>query len=362
MSTITFTCYACNQTLKVGADKAGRKAKCVQCGTLLTIPVASGEQAVKAAPSARPSAAPSPKPSAVPPPPPPAPSRRDSRNDFDFEERPRRRDRDDDDRPRRRRDEEDDYDRPRRRRRDEEDDDDRPRRRDRDDDDDYDDEPKEDKRAVKRQRRAVGVGFTLYWWRFLCQVMIICVFLVVIALTFIAGTLLTRGEVLTVMGVLTGIFVIVALVMLCVASPILAIIGSCFLLRAPRKTGGRGLAVALLILESAIVLCMISTVLFAGLAGIGPRRGDFGAAQTNAVLALVMYITMILCYVAAFVMLMVLVRFVAQYLKDRTAASNAINLMILYIVMPFSGAVLTIVITLIVGAITKSELAARLVF
>jgi hypothetical protein len=56
MDLITFRCAACKQVLKIGADKAGRKAKC-KCGADLTIPSAS-EEAVK--PSAPP-----PKPPAV---------------------------------------------------------------------------------------------------------------------------------------------------------------------------------------------------------------------------------------------------------------------------------------------------------
>jgi hypothetical protein len=66
MSFITFQCYACNQMLKVGADKAGRKAKCNKCGTALTIPVASTVQEPAAAP---------PPPAAAPPPLPPTPAR-----------------------------------------------------------------------------------------------------------------------------------------------------------------------------------------------------------------------------------------------------------------------------------------------
>lgn len=38
MSAITFSCHACNRSMRVGIDKAGRKAKCPQCGTVLTIP------------------------------------------------------------------------------------------------------------------------------------------------------------------------------------------------------------------------------------------------------------------------------------------------------------------------------------
>jgi hypothetical protein len=41
METITFRCTTCKFVLKVGADKAGRKAKCSKCGTLLVIPAGS---------------------------------------------------------------------------------------------------------------------------------------------------------------------------------------------------------------------------------------------------------------------------------------------------------------------------------
>ena len=92
MAVITFQCYACNQVLQVGADNAGRKAKCSQCGTILTIPVLAAEamiEGVTAAPVA------------------PQP-RRDEVAVARDEPAPRRRDDYDDDRPRRRR--PDDYD------------------------------------------------------------------------------------------------------------------------------------------------------------------------------------------------------------------------------------------------------------
>src|SRR5213595_3171279 len=41
METITFRCTACGHVLKIGADKAGRKAKCTKCGLALTIPATS---------------------------------------------------------------------------------------------------------------------------------------------------------------------------------------------------------------------------------------------------------------------------------------------------------------------------------
>jgi hypothetical protein len=52
MSFITFQCYACGKALKVPGDKAGRKAKCNQCGTVLTIPAQSSVPETPAAPEA----------------------------------------------------------------------------------------------------------------------------------------------------------------------------------------------------------------------------------------------------------------------------------------------------------------------
>ncbi len=45
MESITFRCSACQHTLKVGADKAGRKARCNKCGADLTIPAAASAPA-----------------------------------------------------------------------------------------------------------------------------------------------------------------------------------------------------------------------------------------------------------------------------------------------------------------------------
>jgi hypothetical protein len=44
METITFRCTTCQQVLRVSADKAGRKAKCTQCGTALTIPAQAEDE------------------------------------------------------------------------------------------------------------------------------------------------------------------------------------------------------------------------------------------------------------------------------------------------------------------------------
>jgi len=150
---ITFQCYSCQKVLRVGEDKAGKKAKCAQCGTILTIPMASAEEEVV---GAEVEAEPEPRPR-------PRPSRDDDDLDDDVPPRPRRKrdddydDRDDDDdRPRSRRRgraDDDDDDRPRSRRRDraDDDDDDRPRSR-RGRDDDYDDYDDDDDRPRRRHR------------------------------------------------------------------------------------------------------------------------------------------------------------------------------------------------------------------
>jgi ribosomal protein S27E len=45
MDFISFRCTSCNQGLKIGADKAGRRIKCTKCGTILTIPSSGLEEA-----------------------------------------------------------------------------------------------------------------------------------------------------------------------------------------------------------------------------------------------------------------------------------------------------------------------------
>lgn len=135
MADITFQCYACNQRLRVGADKGGKKTKCLKCGTVLTIPVAAVEPEVLA-----PEVIEDPVPPTRPIKPQPNPPVDDFR--FDTEEaRPtKRRLRDEEvqqERPRKRRDGEEQAEAPRKRRQEEADDaDDRPRKRDRRTDED----------------------------------------------------------------------------------------------------------------------------------------------------------------------------------------------------------------------------------
>ena len=95
MSVITFQCFACNQVLQVGADNAGRKAKCSQCGAILTIPTLTAERLVEGAAPL----------SAAPKPPPALGPRGGAADDAEVRDDvpPRRHGDYDDDRPRRRR-------------------------------------------------------------------------------------------------------------------------------------------------------------------------------------------------------------------------------------------------------------------
>ncbi|MBI3407524.1 MAG: hypothetical protein HY040_04110 [Planctomycetes bacterium] len=152
MADITFQCYACNQRLRVGADKGGKKTKCLKCGTVLTIPVAAVEPEVL-----------SPEMIEEPAPPPtrlikPQPNRPAEDFRFDREEaRPtKRRPRDESSRK-----EEAEEDRPRKRRRDEDDQTEAPRKRRREEaDEDADDRPRkrisrgEDEEERPRKRRS----------------------------------------------------------------------------------------------------------------------------------------------------------------------------------------------------------------
>jgi DNA-directed RNA polymerase subunit RPC12/RpoP len=60
---ISFQCTGCSHQMRIGADKAGRKAKCPRCGTSMVIPAANPSGIATAAPP----------PLASPPPPPPLP-------------------------------------------------------------------------------------------------------------------------------------------------------------------------------------------------------------------------------------------------------------------------------------------------
>ena len=284
MSTINFPCYACNQVLKVGTDKAGRKAKCIKCGTILTIPMASSEELVEAT---RPFPAKSPQAVKSTPPPP-------VMDDEDDRPRKRRRDEDEDedDRPRRRRDEdEEDEDRPRKRRRDEDDDDDQPRKRGRDDDDDDDrgrsrgrgrDDDEEDlddepvKKVSGNAQRVKGGLISMWLW---ISSFVIIGHVVIYAITdFVASQAVNRmlGGMMGMVGPSpVGRAIMVFLISAVLASPIVV-----FMIIGAKKwsnmKGGWGLALTAVIIATASGGLMAIGGIFGLIAVFAVSSGPFG--------------------------------------------------------------------------------------
>lgn len=336
MSTITFQCYSCQKVLRVGADKAGKKAKCVQCGTILTIPVSSPEEEAIVA-----ELEPAPRPPAVPrrhrdedddldddrP-----RRRRDRDDDDDADDRPRKRRRDDDDdlddedRPKRRRDRDDDEyddDRPRKRRRDDDDGDDRPRSRlarDDDDDEDYEEDRKPRRpKGLKQQKQALVAGLTLFWWKWLSWT-------IVLGLVF--GGILLAGLVRTVsMSASDSLIRILSLPigLTGLAGMVLGIVAASFTLRVPARTGYRGLSIPLLVLEC----CPAAFIVLVLLIG-GPVFVNFRPVGTGLVFSLLY----LLSIAAEFIVFMIFLRGLAMYFRDKGAARDAIVAMIYLLSVP----------------------------
>jgi hypothetical protein len=339
MSTITFQCYSCRQVLKVGADKAGRKAKCVKCGTVLTIPAGAPESFVEARPApARDRNAPLETRAKRPPPlPPPADEL------VEAEEVSPRRDReDDDDRPRRRRrdnGEAFEEDRPRsgRRRDDDEEDDEAPRRRrardgawDEDDEDDYD---RPDRRArqgkvrvFRAQIRALSGGLTCFYWKWYLSTAATCVAIIAgllaMALRFASPN--AAAVVWLILTIPTGLAAIAAV--------ILGIVGASLSVRVPPATGYRGLAIAVLVLEPA-PLCLSLVAIVAG--GLSVRDPFAGAWTSLACMSLAM-----LAFIAGFVVFMLFLRGLGFFTKDRHTARTALTAMIQGLVAFIVGPIL----------------------
>jgi len=341
-STITFQCYSCNQVLKVGSDKAGKKAKCIKCGTILTIPVASDEEEVEEVQA--------------------GPPRRSSARDEDEDDRPRKRrsrddDNDDDDRPRSRRgrddDDEDDDDRPRKRRSrddDDEDDDDRPRsRRSRDDDDDDDyDRPRkrsrdrdDDDDDYDRGRRKRGGGNP--WgkvrlgmlFEFITSGMLIgysgCMLLgtlmMLLAIVARSGGMLDFGFVLFKIGMV-----------LYVALQAPAVTGYVFTVFTPNKKGALGLGITSLVLGAVnlVIKIVFFMVPFFGTHGDfggmgGPGIGGAGmlpmVSTGSIAMAIILMILFVILLDSEYVLYPLYLRAVSQQLKERWLEGGCIRAM-----------------------------------
>ena len=250
MSVIVFTCSNCQQALRVVGETAGKKTKCVKCGTVLAIPLAptapvppQGNVAMMedvVADEREPSNG--------------SPLDNDSRARARDDDRPRRRARDDEDdddnRPRRRAREDDYDDRPRRRARDDEDDyDDRPRRRAREDDeDDYDDRPRKN---AKPAWNVVQVGLVM---EIVTAVMLMAYagLMVAFMLILLVGAMARSLEILE-LAVYCGIFGMAIYGLL----QIPAVVGYVLSLFAPNKKGTLVFGILTLVAGSASLIIKI---------------------------------------------------------------------------------------------------------
>lgn len=245
---------------------------------------------------------------------------------------------DDDDRPRRSRprDDDDDYDRPRRpaRRDDDDDDYDRPRRSRDDYDDDYDDRRRDDrdfkpKKNTKAQRRACGVGMTLYFVRYLVAGASLGILVLAILIALIGA--LSRS--ISMLGV-AGVIMMIGMFGAYFAAPILGVIAGAFALRAPSKSGAAGLGIAALALEAGILLCVFLYIFLVGLTVA--TRDPFGAGA----MAIVMPLLMFLFFIGGFVVQMIMFRMLAIYVKDRASTNQTLPYMITFLCIAVGGPVL----------------------
>jgi hypothetical protein len=367
-STITFTCYSCGQVLKVGSDKAGKKAKCIKCGTILTIPVASDEEEVEEVRA--------------------GPPRRSSGRDEDEDDRPRKRrsrdeDEEEEDRPRSRRgrdDDEDDDDRPRRRRSrddDDQDDEDRPRsRRGRDDDDEdeeYDrprkrrsrDDEDEDEEYDRRRRRKSGgspwgkvrIGML---FEFITSGMLIgysgCMLLgtLMILLAILARSIgmLDFGGVLFKIGMV-----------LYVALQAPAVTGYVFTVFTPNKRGALGLGITSLVLGAVnlvikIVFFMVPFFGQGGMGGPGPGGGIAGAGimpmvgVNSVAMAIILVILFIILLDSEYVLYPLYLRSVSQQLKERWLEGGCIRAMG-FACGVIGSKLILVLLTLIIGSSSR---------
>jgi hypothetical protein len=247
MGFITFQCYACQQVLKAGDDKAGRKVKCYKCGTVLTVPVASttpggpSPMGTKVPPPVPPPA----KPTQTPMPPvaeliePGAPPARlvrppaaeladyaDDRDDYDDRPPPRRL---------RRRDDEDDY------------------------DDDYDDRPRPKVSQGSRWRKVrlglllVFIGACVYAGGYgLEQVAVLIQHLSSFSQPRTLEGFQSIGQVFDASRVIYRLGLVIVF-----GGIVTAIVGYVFCLFAPNRFGSLGLAIAALATAGLGALLMI---------------------------------------------------------------------------------------------------------
>jgi hypothetical protein len=376
MDLITFECANCRQVLKVGADKAGKKAKCPRCATPLQVPTVDGGS----------SAPPAPRPGSASPPvrriedevieaqfvedrPPvrgtprrpqddneeyevirprkPA-NRGNGRYDEDEEDedRPRKRSRsreedyedEDDDRPRKRsrsREDDDEEDnRPRRKRSreedyDEDEDDDRPRRK-RSRDDDYEDERDDRKSRRKRARsrpRGVGMLAVASLLAFIAGCIIAGACLPQ-AVTYIMLTIALFKEGPNLAGAFEVFFKITEILVLAYA--VTAIVSYSFNMTVPNRRGSIGFSIATLVVGAAYAI-LYFIFIFLPIFGHGGGWGGFmgGPGSGSAFGAWFLLLTVELLFATPFILSSLFLRQVALSVNDRHVAGQSLTVVFL---------------------------------
>lgn len=346
--------------LAVTQAHEGKKIKCPKCQVVFQVPLLSAVQA----PTSAPAAAPAQDKQRVQAQPPKLdrarfdedeqderPRKRPHAEDEEDEDRPRKRRRDDDeedeDRPRRRdRDEEDeDEDRPRKKRRDdgyadEEDDEPRGRRRDEEEDEEFDE--KREKKLRKAQKGACRVGMVLFFVRYLTAAICYAVIVFAFLLVLLAGLVRSPG-----IAQVAGIFGLIGWAVLMFIVPIVGVVGGAFMLRSPPKSGARGLGIASLALDAAILLCIVLYLVTVGAAFGTMMRGDLFGAERSVGLMLLWIVLLGLCFLAGFIVNMLMFRMVALYVKDKFAAGQCITLMIVYLAVGIGGFIVWFILNLL---------------
>jgi hypothetical protein len=246
--------------------------------------------------------------------------------------------------PRRRRVEEEDDEPPRRRRRhvdvdDEDDDEDPPRRRSRraeEDDDDWDDEPRGRRgREDETSPKAKGKIYRAQMWATRVALLLFTINYYLYALSFLAILVgLLIGVITDSLAYLLLTFYPAGLFSIGIV-PILAIIGASFGVRVPPKTHARGLAIALLIMESLSLIGGCSGVSMAS----SSRMGQPAQVIVQQCFAIFFGISVPLLINT--VLLLILLRFLAFHLKDQVTGQDAISFMYLFLGSAIGGFLLT---------------------
>jgi hypothetical protein len=138
-----------------------------------------------------------------------------------------------------------------------------------------------------------------------------------------------------------GFISILAFGGLWVAAPILGVIGGCFVLRAPSRSGASGFGIAALVLDALLLLGVI--LYFATVGMAATRRDPLGAGAMFFLTMLMMFLS----FVGGFVVQMLMFRILAVFVKDRYATGATIGYMISFLAVSIGGPIVLFLLALV---------------